>query len=66
MNTFQDLVTVVEMGPLETALFCVLLTALLVITVWSVKTDVVGNFVGFDFSWAYILRRFRKHGGNTE
>ena len=66
MKTYQDMITVVELSPLETSIFCVLISALLVIFSWSVKTDVAGNVVGFDWSWAYILRRFQKKGDKKE
>ena len=63
MNTYQDLVTVVELGPLETAIFCVLLTAILVFFTISARTGVGGEFVGFDFTW---IKSILKDEGKTE
>ena len=65
MKTYQDLITIVELGPIETALVSALLTSILVILAWSAKTGIAGDFIGFDFSW--IKRIFnRKRESKTD
>jgi len=63
LKTYQDVFTVVELGAFETLLFCVLLTSILVFFAMSAKTGIVGEFIGFDFTW---IKRILKNGGSKK
>ena len=62
MEIYEKLVTVVELGPIETAILSVVLFLFLFVLVWSARTGFGGEFVGFDFSW---IKGLLKRDGET-